>query len=566
MKKNSSTEEAEKMQIDQNELVKVTFEDGKVQYFKKGMALIDIVPQFQALFKSPIVAAKVDNDIKELKYVLSRDCKVKFIDLTQEDGMRIYRRSLIFVMIIATRMLFKEGVNVQHSLSKGLYCELDNKKLTDDDIKRIKEKMQEIISLDIPFRREKVTKQEAVSLFETIGYLDKARTINFSENSHVYIYYCGDYMDYFYGHMVPSTGYLKLFDLIRYQDGMVLLYPDKSDPFKLQEFVENKKLFAIYHEYKQWGRILNVSDVGELNQVIESDRIREFIRISEALHEKKIAYIADEITNDDKIRIVLISGPSSSGKTTFAHRLSIQLKVNGKNPVYIGLDDYFYEDKVPLDENGKPDYESIEAIDIELFNRQLRELINGQEVILPRFDFKQRKRTFERRVKLDQNDIIIIEGIHGLNDRLTPMIDEKNKYRIYVSALTHLNLDKHNRIQTTDYRILRRIVRDARSRGADAKRTISMWPSVRNGEEKNIFPYQEKADTMFNSALIYELAVLKKYAVPLLKKITRDEEEYSEAQRLLHFLSFILSVEDEREIPPQSIIREFIGGSCFYDF
>lgn len=262
----------------------------------------------------------------------------------------------------------------------------------------------------------------------------------------------------------------------------------------------------------------------------------------------------------------MISGPSSSGKTTFAQRLSIQLKVNGKNPVYIGLDDYFFEDKVPLDENGKPDYESIEAIDVELFNKQLKDLIDGKEVVLPRFNFIERKRTFERPVKLEKNDIIIIEGIHGLNRKLTPMIPDESKFKIYVSALTHLNLDKHNRIQTTDYRILRRIVRDARTRGASAKRTISMWPSVRNGEEKNIFPYQEMADAMFNSALIYELAVLKKYAVPLLRTITREDEEYSEAQRLLHFLSFILTIEDEREIPPQSIIREFIGGSCFYDF
>nr|WP_045170537.1 nucleoside kinase [Caldicellulosiruptor morganii] len=531
-----------------------------------GTALIDYAREFQKNFRTPIVAAKVDNEIKELKYVISRDCKVQFIDMTQEDGMRIYRRSLIFVLIVATRTLFKEAVNVQHSLSKGLYCEVENRKLSDEDILLIKQKMHQIIEADIPFRREKVTKEEAVRLFESIGYLDKARTIKFSENSHVYIYYCGDFVDYFYGHMVPSTGYLKIFDLIRYQDGMVLLYPDKSNPYELQKFVENKKLFAVYHEYKNWGRILKVTDVGELNEVISSGQIREFIRVSEALHEKKIAYIADEISKNPDIKVVLISGPSSSGKTTFAHRLAIQLKVNGKNPVYIGLDDYFYEDKVPLDENGKPDYESIEAIDIELFNAQLKDLISGKEVVLPKFDFINRRRTFQRKVRLEENDIIIIEGIHGLNSRLTPMIDDKNKFRIYVSALTHLNLDKHNRIQTTDYRILRRIVRDARTRGATAKRTISMWPSVRNGEEKNIFPYQEMADAMFNSALIYELAVLKKYAVPLLKTITKDEEEYSEAQRLLHFLSFILSVEDEREIPPQSIIREFIGGSCFYDF
>ncbi|WAM31263.1 nucleoside kinase [Caldicellulosiruptor naganoensis] len=555
------------MMQERKDTAKIFFADiNEYQEVPIGTMLINLVPKFQRLFKSPIVAAKVDNEIKELKYVISKDCKIRFIDMTQEDGIRIYRRSLIFVLIVATRTLFKEAVNVQHSLSKGLYCEVENRKLSDEDVLLIKQKMQEIIEKDIPFRREKVTKEEAVKLFESIGYLDKARTIRFSENEHVYIYYCGDFVDYFYGHMVPSTGYLKIFDLIRYQDGMVLLYPDKSDPFKFQEFVENKKLFAIYNEYKNWGRILKVTDVGELNEVIASGKIREFIRVSEALHEKKIAYIADEISQNPDIKVVLIAGPSSSGKTTFAQRLAIQLKVNGKNPVYIGLDDYFYEDKVPLDENGKPDYESIEAIDIELFNAQLKDLISGKEVILPKFDFINRKRTFQRRVRLEENDIIIIEGIHGLNSRLTPMIDDKNKFRIYVSALTHLNLDKHNRIQTTDYRLLRRIVRDARTRGASAKRTISMWPSVRNGEEKNIFPYQEMADSMFNSALIYELAVLKKYAVPLLKTITKEDEEYSEAQRLLHFLSFILSVDDEREIPPQSIIREFIGGSCFYDF
>lgn len=547
--------------------VRVFFEDANVyEDVEVGTNLLSFVPRFESYFKSPIVAAKVDNEIKELKYVISRDCKVKFIDMTQEDGMRIYRRSLIFVLIVATRMLFKEAVNVQHSLSKGLYCEVENRKLTVEDIELIKQKMKWIVEQDFQFRREKVSKDEAVRLFEEKGFFDKARTIKFSENEHVYIYYCGDYVDYFYGHLVPSTGYLKIFDLIQYHDGMVLLYPDKSDPFKLQEFIENKKLFAVCHEYKNWGRILGVSSVGELNEVIASGKIREFIRVSEALHEKKIAYLADQISQNPLIKVVLISGPSSSGKTTFAQRLSIQLKVNGKNPVYIGLDDYFFEDKVPLDENGKPDYESIEAIDVELFNKQLKDLLEGKEVVLPRFNFVERKRTFERPVKLEKNDIIIIEGIHGLNSRLTPMIPDENKFKIYVSALTHLNLDKHNRIQTTDYRILRRIVRDARTRGASAKRTISMWPSVRNGEEKNIFPYQEMADAMFNSALIYELAVLKKYAVPLLRTITREDEEYSEAQRLLHFLSFILPIEDEREIPPQSIIREFIGGSCFYDF
>ncbi|WPX09300.1 nucleoside kinase [Anaerocellum danielii] len=547
--------------------VRVFFEDANVfEDVEVGTNLLSFIPRFEGYFKSPIVAAKVDNEIKELKYVISRDCKVKFIDMTQEDGMRIYRRSLIFVLIVATRMLFKEAVNVQHSLSKGLYCEVENRKLSLYDIELIKQKMKWIIEQDFQFRREKVSKEEAVRLFEEKGFYDKARTIKFSENDHVYIYYCGDYVDYFYGHLVPSTGYLKIFDLIQYHDGMVLLYPDKSDPFKLQEFVENKKLFAVYHEYKNWGRILGVNDVGELNEVIASGKIREFIRVSEALHEKKIAYLADQISQNPQIKVVLISGPSSSGKTTFAQRLSIQLKVNGKKPVYIGLDDYFFEDKVPFDENGKPDYESIEAIDVELFNKQLKDLIEGKEVVLPRFNFIERKRTFERRVKLEKNDIIIIEGIHGLNSRLTPMIPDENKFKIYVSALTHLNLDKHNRIQTTDYRILRRIVRDARTRGASAKRTISMWPSVRNGEEKNIFPYQEMADAMFNSALIYELAVLKKYAVPLLRTITKEDEEYSEAQRLLHFLSFILTIEDEREIPPQSIIREFIGGSCFYDF
>lgn len=551
----------------QSNTAKVFFEDANVyEEVELGTNLLTFVPKFECYYKSPIVAAKVDNEIKELKYVIHRDCRVKFIDMTQEDGMRIYRRSLIFVLIVATRMLFKEAVNVQHSLSKGLYCEVENKKLTPEDINLIKQQMKWIIEQDFQFKREKVSKEDAVKLFEEKGFYDKARTIKFSENEHVYIYYCGDYVDYFYGHLVPSTGYLKIFDLIQYHDGMVLLYPDKSDPLKLQEFVENKKLFAVYHEYKNWGKILGVSSIGELNEVIASGKIREFIRVSEALHEKKIAYLADQISQNPLIKVVLISGPSSSGKTTFAQRLSIQLKVNGKNPIYIGLDDYFFEDKVPLDENGKPDYESIEAIDVELFNKQLKDLIDGKEVVLPRFNFIERKRTFERPVKLEKNDIIIIEGIHGLNNRLTPMIPDENKFRIYVSALTHLNLDKHNRIQTTDYRILRRIVRDARTRGATAKRTISMWPSVRNGEEKNIFPYQEMADAMFNSALIYELAVLKKYAVPLLRTITREDEEYSEAQRLLHFLSFILTIEDEREIPPQSIIREFIGGSCFYDF
>ncbi|MEZ0536857.1 nucleoside kinase [Caldicellulosiruptoraceae bacterium PP1] len=549
------------------EQVKVEFQDlNVIKYFSKGTSVLDNLREISPQFKYPIIAIKVDNQIKELKYILNRDCKIKFIDLSTEEGMRIYRRSLIFVLIVAVRFYFNQPLIVQHSLSKGLYCEVENTKLTKDDIEKIKAKMSELIEKDLDFRRIKVKKDEAIKIFEMNGHFDKLRTLIFSDKDEVYLYYCNNYVDYFYGHLAPSTGYLKVFDLIEYEGGLVLLYPDKTHPYELQQFTENKKIFNIFHEYKNWGKILNVSNIGELNQIIYDGKIREFIRISEALHEKKIAYIADEITKNDSLKIILISGPSSSGKTTFAHRLSIQLKVNGKNPIYIGLDDYYYEDKTPLDEEGKPDYESIEAIDVSLFNEHLDKLINGYDVTLPKFDFKNRKRTFDRNVRLTQNDILIIEGIHGLNNKLTSMIDEEKKYKIYISALTHLNLDKHNRIPTTDYRIIRRIVRDARTRGADAKRTISMWSSVRKGEEKNIFPYQENAHTMFNSALIYELSVLKKYATPLLEKITREDEEFSEAQRLLEFLSFILSIDDEREIPPQSIIREFIGGSCFYDF
>ncbi|WP_010251912.1 nucleoside kinase [Acetivibrio cellulolyticus] len=549
-------------------LIKVTLPDGSEKEVVEGISLLELSKDCKNDYKSTIVAAKVENDIKELSFHLYNSAHIEFIDLTNDDGMRIYRRSLSFVLIKAVHDLFPDRkVTISHSISKGIFCEINGAtQLTAEEVSKIEERMKELINQKIPFIKRIMSIDEAKEIFSKTGRIDRFRAIEYRKKPYVTIYNCDGYEDYFYGYMTPDTGYLNKFALKFYAPGLILMYPEKTNPDVIPKFKEQKKLFTIFKEYKNWGRILGVANAGQLNTIVKEGNVNELIRVGEALHEKKIAQIADMIAfNKNKKRVVLIAGPSSSGKTTFAHRLAIQLKVNGLRPVTISLDDYFVDrDHTPKDENGEFDFEALEAIDILLFNQHLASLIKGEEVGIPIFNFPNGCReSYCRKMKIDDDQLLIIEGIHGLNEKLTSSIPKESKFKIYVSAITSMSIDDHNRIPTTDSRMLRRIVRDFQFRGCSAVNTINRWPSVRRGEEKNIFPFQEEADIMFNSALPFELGVLKVLAEPLLRDVNSSQVEYSEARRLIEFLTNFVSIES-KEVPMNSIIREFIGGSCFY--
>lgn len=548
--------------------VKICIEDQIIdKKVLKGTAIIELAKEFQKEIPYQIIAVRVKNAIRELTYTLKEDCLIHFVHLKDIDGNRIYQRSLAFVYIRAVyEVLGKCDVTIEHSLNKGIYSEIKSLKTIDQKtIELIQAKMREIINRDEPIIRDIIPKEKAIQIFESANLPVKVKSLKYRESETVSIYTCGWFKDYLYGYMVPSTGYLSVFELRLCDPGLVLRFPMVDDPRRLTEYREDKKLAAIFKESEEWCALMGISYVADLNMKIENNQYGEIIRICEALHEKKIAQIADTIAKSKK-RIILIAGPSSSGKTTFAQRLSIQLMVNGFRPIALSTDDYFQErEKTPKDELGQYNFEDIEAVDVELFNNNLNDLLEGKEVDIPVFNFLKGKKEFGSRIlKIDEKQPIIIEGIHGLNKMLTSKVKAKEKFKIYISALTQLNLDDHNRIPTTDTRILRRIVRDHQFRGHSAKRTLELWDSVRKGEEKNIFPFQEEADAMFNSSLVYELAVLKKYAEPLLKEIKEDDFEFSEAKRLLNFLSNFLSIADDSSILNNSIIREFIGNSCFF--
>ncbi|HHY42331.1 MAG TPA: nucleoside kinase [Thermoanaerobacterales bacterium] len=532
------------------------------------ISLQELGKRYEKDFASPIVAAIVDGSLRELTYVVDGDSNVEFLDMSSEIGMKIYIRSLIFLFVKACYDVFPDcKVHVEHSLGDGLYCEVVRKEpLSEDDVESIEKRMRQLVERDIPIQKYKMPLKEAIAMFKESGMEDKVRVLKYRKSDFINIYEIDGTKDYFYGYLVPSTGYLKWFGLKFYLPGIILQHPNKSNPTQVAEYHEQPKLASIFRESDRWAHILGVPDVGALNELITSGKSGEIIRVAEALHEKKIAQIADTIANEkERLRIILIAGPSSSGKTTFAQRLIVQLRVNGLRPISISLDDYFLDrDKTPLGDDGKPDFEALEAIDLRLFNQQLAQLIQGKEVIVPRYNFHTGKREYpDIPTKIEKDQPIIIEGIHGLNERLTASIPKENKFKIYVSALTQLGIDNHNRISTTDTRLLRRLVRDSWQRSTDAKTTISVWPKVLKGAQANIFPYQEEADVMFNSALVYEIAVIKKYAEPLLKQITPQDPEYIKAKHLLKFLEYFEPIEDERDIPLTSIIREFIGGSCF---
>lgn len=533
-----------------------------------GILLQSIVEDIESEYKGYITLANINNKLRELSYEIKQDCDIKFIDTTNADGLRVYFRTLSFIFIMACDELFnKPKVTIEHSLANGLYSEVYiNNGLKEDDIIKIKNKMQDIINKNYIIEKISTTKEEAIKIFESNNMYEKAELLKYKEYNDVKIYKCNNNIDHFYGHMLPSTGHIKVFDLKKYGNGIILFGPSESDKKYPAKYKPQPKLANIYKEAENWAKVMEIDKVTTLNKIIQDNKYGEVIRIVEALHEKKLSQIADMIKNQNK-KVVLIAAPSSSGKTSFAHRLCIHLKVNGLKPVSISLDDYFLNrEDTPLDEFGNYDFESIYAIDLKRFNSDLKGLLEGKEISLPRFNFKLGKREENyKKLKIKENQPIILEGIHGLNPVLTSSIPDKDKFKIYISALTQINLDDYNRIPTTDLRLIRRMVRDYNFRGYSAKHTIMNWNSVRRGEKKNIFPYQEEADIMFNSACVYELSVLKKYAKPLLEEIETSDEAYIEANRLLKFLQYFTELEDISDIPSTSILREFIGGSKIVD-
>ncbi len=538
--------------------------------FPEGSSLLDIYNGFNLAMPYGPVSAKVNNKVESLDFRVYYNKDIEFLDIANSSGMRTYVRSLFFILVKAVEELYPQGsISLEHPISKGYFCKLHiDRTIGLDDVQRIKQKMQEIIAADIPYTRTESHTEEVVRLFEKRGMMDKARLLDTYGQLYSYYYQLGDTVDCYYSSLVPSTGYIRLFDIVKYYDGLLLRIPSRENPTKLEEVVKQEKMLEVFQEYHRWNQILGISTVGDLNVACNHGHATDLINVSEALQEKKIAQIADEIThrNQDgkRVKLVLISGPSSSGKTTFSKRLSIQLMTNGLKPYPISLDDYFVNrNDTPLDENGKHDFESLYAVDLPFFEEQLTTLLNGGEVELPRYNFTTGKREMSgKKLRIDEHMILIIEGIHALNPALTPHIPNENKYKVYVSALTTILLDNHNYIPTTDNRLLRRIIRDYKYRSYSAEETIARWPSVRAGEEKWIFPYQENADAMFNSALLFELAVLKDYVEPVLRKVPNRCPEYSEAHRLLRFLNYFVSVQD-KELPPTSLLREFLGGSSF---
>ena len=528
-----------------------------------------LVEQYAGDAEYRILAMKVGNVLKELTAVVDSDCDVELLDMRNHGANLIYQRSVSLIYLKAAKdVLGDVRVEIDNSLNKGVYTEIKlPSAVKEQQVREISERMQQLIDADMPIRKVVMSRNDAVSLFSERGLLKKAKLLEQNESvDELVCYELDGYRNLFYGPMAPSAGYIEHFELRKYHRGVILRFPYPSAPDRVPEYVDEKKLCTAFGESKKWHKLLDVAYLCDLNDKIEQGQFKETVLLSEALHEKKIAEIADEIYKERK-RIVLLAGPSSSGKTTTARRLCVQLKVNGLDPLYLGTDDYFVErNQTPLDENGEPDFENLGAVDIELFNDNMNGLLEGRMVDLPEFDFIEGKKVFGKRLtQIDANRPIVIEGIHALNPELTKHIDDAWKYRIYISPFVQINMDYHSRIPTTDARMIRRMVRDYKYRGKSAEATIDDWPKVRKGEDKNIFPYNGTADVLFNSALSYELGILKKYAEPLLKAIGPDKPQYSEAQRLLQMLQFVKDYDDDSVVPNNSILKEFIGGSIFVE-
>ncbi|QGG47253.1 nucleoside kinase [Heliorestis convoluta] len=524
--------------------------------------------ELQAEQNGPIVAVKVNNKIENLQYLPQQDCTVEMVDMTSETGIRVYARSLAFVLMRTAHELFpNDTFEIQFSLNKGFYGErLSGEPITAEMVDRMRERMWDIVRACEPIECQVLPLEEAKLRLEEHQREDQVAILRYRQREPVYLYRCGDYVEFSDEVLVPHTGLITTYQLEHHDAGFLLRFPDQHDPYRVPKNLEQKKLGYIFRESDRWTKIVGVSNVLELNSHVEAGKTGELIRLAEALHEKRIAQIADIIAEEpERSRVILIAGPSSSGKTSFAQRLKIQLRVNGFKPVTISMDDYFHPRRLsPKDEAGNYDFESLYAVDLALFNEQLSQLIEGQEVEVPHYNFHSGEREYVgRKLRIGLEQPIIVEGIHGLNEELTSHIDRNCKFKIYVSALVELNLDLMNYIKTTDVRLLRRMIRDQQYRSRRAEETLAMWPSVRRGEERWIFPYQEEADVMFNSALLYEPAVLGAYATPLLEEIDSSNEVYGDAQRLLTLLDYFRPM-DDWEVPPTSILREFIGGSAFY--
>ncbi len=549
--------------------VTITVDGKDQQEIESGTYFYEIAEKYKNNYKTDIMLAKSGNVLYELGNKITKSMDISFIDLTDQDGVRVYSRSLSFIMVKAIKELYgiDTKIYIEHSINGNLYTEVYQKGLLIDEkfLCEVKNKMQEIIDLNHPIERLMVSADEAIELASKYGMEDKSRLLAYRRVSYVSVYKLDDFYDYYYGYMLPFTGCLKIFDLALYEKGFLLRMPSAKCLYAPESYDNFEKISKVFMEQLDWCNLMEVKCIADLNDIIAKGGFDELVRVNEALHEKKIANIADEITaKSDKVKIVLIAGPSSSGKTSFAQRLCVQLRVNGIKPQAIGMDDYFVNrDKTPLGPDGKPDYEGLGALDLKKFNKDLNDLINGKEAIIPSYDFITGKRRITgRKLKLHKGEIVVIEGIHGLNTDLTKAIPEEAKFRIFVSPMTQLNVDAHNCISTSDSRLIRRIVRDYQFRGNSASETISIWPDVRRGEEKNIFPYQENADVIFNSATIYELCVLKSFILPRLYKIDKTMPEYIVANRLIKFLDYFLCAGTDA-IPDNSLIKEFVGGSVF---
>ena len=539
--------------------------DSKVKEIKEKATVKDAFKEEIEQSEFPIIGAKVNNEYQRLDYELNEDSEVQLVNIATDGGMKVYRRTLIYIMAKAFDKIYKEAkIRVNYQLSNSMFCSIDNMEVTDEILENVEKEMRNIVSQNLPITQKKLTRKEAEELYEQENSSKGRLQLDLKNNEIINMYYCENYYNYIYEDIAINTGIVKIFDLVKYDDGFLLRYPSSNNPYVLPKYKETKKLHWALDEYNDIHKILDVTTIYKLNNIIKHGNIKNLIMLEEALHEKKIAQIADKIAANKNVKMVLIAGPSSSGKTTFAQRLGLQLKINGLKPVTISVDNYFVErEDTPRDEKGEYDFENIEAIDLELFNKHLTALLKGETIECPEFDFTVGTKRYKgKTMHLAEDEILVIEGIHCLNDKLTSQISKDHKYKVYISDLTVLNMDRLNRISTTDSRLIRRIVRDYQFRNYSAEHTLDSWAKVNRGEKRNIFPYQETADSIFNTSLIYEIAALKDIALPLLEAIPKEKKEHAEAVRLINILKYFESIPSEY-IPANSLLKEFLGGGYF---
>lgn len=539
--------------------------DSKVKEIKEKATVKDAFKEEIEQSEFPIIGAKVNNEYQRLDYELNEDSEVQLVNIATDGGMKVYRRTLIYIMAKAFDKTYKEAkIRVNYQLSNSMFCSIDNMEVTDEILENVEKEMRNIVSQNLPITQKKLTRKEAEELYEQENSSKGRLQLDLKNNEIINMYYCENYYNYIYEDIAINTGIVKIFDLVKYDDGFLLRYPSSNNPYVLPKYKETKKLHWALDEYNDIHKILDVTTIYKLNNIIKHGNIKNLIMLEEALHEKKIAQIADKIAANKNVKMVLIAGPSSSGKTTFAQRLGLQLKINGLKPVTISVDNYFVErEDTPRDEKGEYDFENIEAIDLELFNKHLTALLKGETIECPEFDFTVGTKRYKgKTMHLAEDEILVIEGIHCLNDKLTSQISKDHKYKVYISDLTVLNMDRLNRISTTDSRLIRRIVRDYQFRNYSAEHTLDSWAKVNRGERRNIFPYQETADSIFNTSLIYEIAALKDIALPLLEAIPKEKKEHAEAVRLINILKYFESIPSEY-IPANSLLKEFLGGGYF---